>query len=227
MRDVPEQWNNQTHRLCSLLSQPAPVPEPALIAALMCFIVCFITRSRAEPSLHHSNGTKSAKEDTGDAPVFLSLSSQPSQISARNKIINGLTPLSPTFIYTAWTQWLGCGVISDFTSEEAERLLHHSGYLRAEHMGRWQQREDLQKRLSSICCKTLFTDYFHTMILKNQGREERENIILVWLFFQTHGTNAETEGLLVRNPSADSAFPLPLSSLITPSLHTGLLQKYL
>lgn len=75
--------------------------------------------------------------------------------------------------------------------------------------------------------QALFTDYFHTMIFKNQGQKERENIILVWLFFQTHGTNVETEGLLVRNPSADSAFPEPLSSLITPSLHTGLLQKYL
>lgn len=78
--------------LCSLLSQPATIP--ALIAAFMCFIVCFITRSRVKPNLHHSTETNSAKEDTGDAPVFVSLSSQPSQIFARNKIIKGLTPLS-------------------------------------------------------------------------------------------------------------------------------------
>lgn len=139
----------------------------------MCFIVCFIIRSRVKPNLHHSSETNSAKEDTGDAPVFLSLSSQPPQIFARNKIIKGLTPPSHTPIYTEWPQWLQCGVISDFSSEEAERLLHHSDYLLAEHMGWWQQREDLQNRLSSICCKTLFMDYFHTMILKNQGQKEK------------------------------------------------------
>lgn len=98
VRDVPEQGNNQTHPLCSLLSQAATTP--ALIAALMSFIVCFITRSRVKPNLHHSNETNSAKGDTDDAPVFLSLSSQPPQIFARNKIIKGLTPLPHTPIYT-------------------------------------------------------------------------------------------------------------------------------
>lgn len=62
----------------------------------MCFIVCFITTSRVKPSLHHSTETNLAKEDTGDAPVFVSLSLQPSQMFARNKIIKGLTPLSHT-----------------------------------------------------------------------------------------------------------------------------------
>lgn len=83
VRDVPEQGNNQPHRLCSLLSQPGTIP--ALIAAFMCFIVCFITTSRVKANLHHSSGINPAKEDTSDAPVFLSLSSHPPQIFARNK----------------------------------------------------------------------------------------------------------------------------------------------
>lgn len=36
----------------------------------------------------------------------------------------------------------------------------------------------------------------------------------------------ETEGLLLRNPSADFAFPVSLRSLIIRSVRIGVVQKY-
>lgn len=93
--------------------------------------------------------------------------------------------LSHILIYIVWSHWLECGVIPHLHDcEEEERLLYHSKYLLAKHTDWWQHRQGFTKTfVLGLLQKPYLQITFIQWFKKNQGRKEKENILLVWVFF--------------------------------------------